>query len=110
VRTPAGASIMTKPFFAMLAATAALCPLPALAQHRPTQTVTAGAETQEFSDDLGSLRSASLEYKFSNDDTTVTLTPTVAERRAPGFRESAVGGGATLYQDWSSRISSRTHA
>jgi YaiO family outer membrane protein len=100
---------MTKPLYAALAAAAALCPMPALAQqHR--QTVTASAETQEFSDDLGSLRSASLEYKFSNDDTTVTFTPTVGERRAPGVRETAVGGGATWNQDWSSRISTRTHA
>jgi YaiO family outer membrane protein len=101
---------MTKSLPIALAAAAALCPGSAFAQHRSSQTLTAAAETQEFSDDLGSLRSASLEYKFSNDDTTVTFTPTLGERRAPGFRETAVGAGATVYQDWSSRVSTRTHA
>jgi YaiO family outer membrane protein len=101
---------MTKSYLAAIAAAAVLCPASALAQGHPSQTVTAAAETQEFSDNFGSLRSASLEYKYANDDTTVTFTPTVGERRAPGFRDTAVGGGVTLYQDWSSRVSSRTHA
>jgi YaiO family outer membrane protein len=101
---------MTKSIFAAFAATAALCPASVLAQQHSSQTVTASADTQEFSKNVGSLRSASFEYKFSNDDTTVTFTPTVGERRAPGLRQTAVGGGASVYQDWSSRVSTRTHA
>jgi YaiO family outer membrane protein len=100
---------MIKRFAAVAAAVTGLClPLPLLAQS--SQTVTATAETQEFSDDFGSLRTVTLEYKFVNDDTTVVFTPAVGERRAPGFKETAVGAGAAIYHDWSDIISSRTSA
>jgi YaiO family outer membrane protein len=68
------------------------------------------AETQDFSDDLGSLRSATLEYKAVLGETTILVSPTVGERRVGGLSETAVGGGATVYHDWSDRVSTRTEA
>jgi YaiO family outer membrane protein len=83
-------------------------PAPLMAQ--ATHTVTASAETQEFSDDFGSLRTVQLEYRFENEDTTVVLTPSYGERRAPGVKQGALGGGVTVYQDWSPSVSTRTSA
>ena len=100
---------MNKGIAAGTAALACLCvPAPLWAQ--ASHTVTATGETQEFSDNGGSLRTATLEYKFVDADTTVVFTPAYGERRAPGVRESAAGLGAMIYHDWSSRISTRTSA
>jgi YaiO family outer membrane protein len=98
---------MIKHFTAASAALAGLC-LPASALADTTQTVTASAETQEFSDGYGSMRTATLEYKLVTPDTTVVVSPRVGERRAVGVSESAVGGGVTVYHDWSDAISTRT--
>lgn len=81
---------------------------PLLAQS--VQTVTAMAETDEYSDGYGSLRSLKIEYKRVEAGTTVVFTPAVGERRVAGFSETAVGGGATVYHDWSPRISTRASA
>jgi hypothetical protein len=100
---------MNKNITAATAALAGLClSAPALAD--TSQTVTPSVETQEFSDGYGSLRTAQIEYKLVTEDTTVVFTPTVGERRAAGFSETAIGGGATIYHDWSDTISTRTSA
>jgi len=98
---------MNKRIAAGTAVLACLCQ-PAPLWARTSHTVTATAETQEFSDDAGSLRTITLEYKLVNDDTTVLFTPQIGERRAPGVRATAVGGGVTLYHDWSDAVSTRT--
>ena len=84
--------------------------LPAAAGAQDEHSVYVAAQTQELSDDLGSLRSVRLEYKAVLDDTTVLVSPIVGERRAPGISATAVGGGVTVYQDWSSTFSTRTAA
>lgn len=96
--------------FALGAATAAglLQGAPALAQS--SQTLTATAESDEYSDGLGSVRSIRLEYKHVDEGTTVIFTPAVGQRRTGGLAETAVGGGATLYHDWSPAVSTRMSA
>jgi YaiO family outer membrane protein len=96
----------------LAAASAALAcqGLAAPAAAETSQTVTVTGETQEFSDDGGSLRTVQLEYKFENDDTTVVFTPAIGERRAAGAGETAVGGGIQFYHDWSDTVSTRTGA
>ena len=81
---------------------------PALAQS--AQTLTATAESDEYSDGLGSVRSIKLEYKRVDEGTTVVFTPAVGERRAAGFSATAVGGGAAIYHDWSPTVSTRMSA
>jgi YaiO family outer membrane protein len=100
---------MIKCFAAGAAAVAGLFnAVPVLAQS--AQTVTATAETDEYSDGYGSLRSLKLEYKVVDEGTTVLFTPAIGERRAGGLSDTAVGGGATIYHDWSSRFSTRASA
>jgi YaiO family outer membrane protein len=100
---------MIKRFAAGAAALAGLFyAFPVLAQS--SQTVTATAETDEYSDGYGSLRSVKLEYKLVDEGTTVVFTPAIGERRAAGFSDTAVGGGATIYHDWSPSISTRASA
>lgn len=81
---------------------------PAMAQ--TTQSLLASAETQDFSDNGGSLRSATLEYKIDLGDTTVVASPTIGERRVAGTSRKAIGGGAAVYHDWSDHVSTRTQA
>ena len=74
------------------------------------QSIRIEAETQDYSHDAGSLRSLRIEYKFENDDTTVLFSPAVGQRRTAGSTTTAIGGGATVYHNWSDRISTRTEA
>ncbi len=73
------------------------------------QTVALSVDTQEFSKGRGSFRSATLEYKFELDDTTVLLSPTIGERKAGALRATSLGLGATVYHDWSDKVSTRSH-
>lgn len=91
----------------LLAITLATTPS-AIAQN--TQSVLASVDSQDFSDKRGSLRSAMLEYKIDLGDTTVLASPTIGERRVAGTGETAFGIGATVYHDWSHRVSTRTQA
>lgn len=79
---------------------------PAYAEAKQSVQITAA--TQDYSKDLGSQRSVSLEYKYDNDDTTVVFTPTVGQRRVAGTSSTAVGAGAAIYHDWSKTVSTRT--
>ena len=72
-------------------------------------SVTAIAETQELSQDRGSMRSARIEYKFDDGDTTVLVAPTIGVRSAPQRKDTSLGIDATIYQEWSDVVSSRTH-
>ena len=90
-------------------ALAALLALP-VAAHADEQSVYVTAQTQEFSDDVGSLRSVRLEYRAVLDEATVLVSPIVGERKAPGLEEQAAGLGATIYYDWSDKVSTRTAA
>lgn len=72
------------------------------------QSVSASAETEDFSQDLGSLRSVKIEYKLDAEDTTVTFTPVVGERKSPAFSETSIGAGVAIYQTWSPALSTRT--
>ena len=74
----------------------------------PKQSVLVSAETREFSDDRGSLRSFTIEYKRAHGGTTVLLAPTIGERRTAGADDTALGIRGTLYHDWSPAISTRT--
>jgi len=99
---------MIKRFAGIAAAACLFHSAPLLAQ--VSQTVTATAESDEYSDGYGSLRSIKLEYKRVDEGTTVVFTPAVGERRAAGLSETAVGGGAAIYHDWSPVISTRVSA
>lgn len=81
---------------------------PAAAQ--TTQSVTASAETQDFSDGRGSLRTGTLEYKIDLGDTTVVASPTIGTRRVAGASATATAMGGAVYHDWSDRFSTRTQA
>ena len=84
--------------------------VPAAAAAQDAHSVYVAAQTQELSDDLGSLRSVRLEYKAVLDDTTVLVSPIVGERKALGTSAAAVGAGVTVYHDWSDGVSTRTTA
>jgi len=93
----------------LLAPLSLLPATPAQAGDGPSVTV--AASSQDFSDGYGSLRSVTLEYKaVLDDDTTVLVSPVVGQRRTASMEESAVGGGATVYHDWSGTVSTRTQA
>ena len=95
--------------FAGLSLALSLAAIPtAIAQ--TTQSVLASVETQDFSDDAGSLRTAMLEYKLDLGDTTVVVSPTIGQRRVAGDAQTAIGGGGAIYHDWSDRVSTRTQA
>lgn len=100
---------MTKMFktaLVVLASTAAYSPL--AASGTQNQSISASVETEDFSQDLGSLRSVKIEYKLEAEDTTVTFTPLVGERKGPAASETSVGAGLGVYQDWSADFSTRT--
>ncbi len=100
---------MTKKFkttLLVLASTVALSP--AATAGTPKQSVSAAAETEDFSQDLGSLRSVKLEYKLEAEDTAVTFTPVLGERRSPAASETSIGAGLAVYQNWSANLSTRT--
>lgn len=80
----------------------------ALAQ--TAQSIQLSGETQEFSDEGGSLRSVSLDYKLDFDDTTILVAPTVGQRRVNGTTQTATGFGAAVYHDWGGRLSTHTQA
>jgi YaiO family outer membrane protein len=84
--------------------------LPSVAIAQDAHSVYVTAQTQELSDDLGSLRSVRIEYKAVLDDTTILVSPIVGERKALGASATAVGAGVTVYHDWSDRVSTRTAA
>lgn len=93
-------------------AAAVLLPLaftavPAVAE--TTQTVLASVKSQDFSDARGSLRSATIEYKLDFEDTTVLVVPTLGRRDSAAGSQTAAGFGATVYHNWSDRISTRSH-
>jgi YaiO family outer membrane protein len=67
------------------------------------------AETEDFSDGRGSRHFARLEYQFLEPDTTVLASPVIGFRKTGATSETALGGGLTVYQKWSSGISTRTH-
>ncbi len=81
---------------------------PLSAADAPKQSVSASAETEDFSQDLGSLRSVKIEYKLEAEDTTVTFTPVLGERQSPAASETSIGAGLAVYQDWSADFSTRT--
>lgn len=93
---------------AQFASTAALAPLAAAAADAPKQSVTASAETEDFSQDLGSLRSVKIEYKLETEDTAATFTPVIGDRKSPAASETSIGAGFAVYQDWSPTLSTRT--
>lgn len=97
---------MLKPALAVLAGTAAVSPL--AAADAAKQSVTASAETEDFSQDLGSLRSVRFEYKLEAEDTTVTVTPVIGERKRGAASETSLGAGLAVYQTWSPTFSTRT--
>lgn len=102
---------MTKIFksaIVLMASAAAVAPLSAA--DKADQSITASAETEDFSQDLGSLRSIKFEYKYQSDDTTVTVTPVLGERASPAASQTSIGAGLALYQDWSPTFSTRTAA
>jgi YaiO family outer membrane protein len=67
------------------------------------------AETEDFSHDWGSRRLVRLEYQFVAPDTTVVASPTVGTRKVNTTKDTALGGGLTVYHKWSPEISTRTH-
>ena len=75
----------------------------------PEQAILVTAESQDFSKNRGSLRSVRLEYKFDDGDTTVLAGPSVGERTAVGRSDTSFGFEGAIYQDWSKKISTRTH-
>lgn len=66
------------------------------------------AEQEDYSDDLGTLKSVTLEYKFVDEDMTVVFTPAIGERSTPTFSETAFGVGAAVYLNLSDKVSTRT--
>lgn len=78
----------------------------ALAQ--TSKSVLISAETQDFSDQGGSRRSVSIDYKLDFDDTTVVFSPSVGELRDKGASQTASGFEATVYHKWNGRVSTRT--
>lgn len=99
-------TMMFKIAFAVLASTVAVSPLAAGSTQK--QSVSASAETEDFSQDLGSLRSVKIEYKLEAEDTTVTFTPVIGERQSQTASETSIGVGVAVYQDWSTDLSTRT--
>lgn len=73
-----------------------------------SQSIRVEAETQDYSGDLGLLRSVRIEYKYDDGDTTVLFSPVVGERRVAGGSSTAFGAGGTVYHNWSDTISTRT--
>lgn len=74
------------------------------------QSVQIVAETQDFSDDLGSLRTITLDYKLKTNGLTLVVSPAVGERRAPGTTATSLGGGAALYADLTDGVTSHSQA
>lgn len=102
---------MKSPHWAAMVLAPVTLALATTAHAQDKQTVKIEAKTQDFSEGLGSLRSVNLEYKaVLDDDTTVLVSPVVGQRRAGSLTETAVGGGATVYHDWSDTVSTRTEA
>lgn len=86
---------------------------PALAQDeeeegRSGSSLQAVAETREYSDDLGSLRTLRIEYQNVSDAVTFTLAPAVGERRGPLGKDTSVGAGAVLDLKLTKGLYSRT--
>lgn len=82
----------------------------ARADEADSQYVSASAESQQFSAGLGSLRTATLEYKLKSGPTTFVLAPTIGRRSNTALHETAAGGAVTLYHDWNRTISTRSEA
>ena len=74
------------------------------------QSIRVEAETQDYSENLGSQRSVKIEYKYDDGDTTVLFSPVVGERRVAATSSTAFGAGATVYHNWSDTVSTRTEA
>lgn len=68
------------------------------------------AETQDFSDELGSQRTITLDYKLKTNGLTLVVSPAVGERRASGTAVTALGGGAALYVDVVEGVASHSQA
>ena len=73
-----------------------------------TSAIQAIAETKDYSDDLGSLRSVRIEYELDNDDLTLVISPALGQRRAPDMEATAVGLGGTLYLKLAEGLTTRT--
>lgn len=82
----------------------------ARAEDKPVQTFSLNAQSQDFNQGLGSLRTASFEYKYKSKATTFVLTPIVGERYTATAKETSFGAGVAFYHDWTSTISTRTEA
>lgn len=91
----------------ILVAPAALAQEPA--ESNTPQTIGLMAETQDFSGGRGSLSTVQLDYKLLINDTTVLFSPVIGERRSPADTQSALGLGASIYQNWSDNVSTRSH-
>lgn len=95
-----------KTAFVAIAGSAVIAP--AAAEPADKHSVSVSADTEDFSQDLGSLRSVRLEYKLETEKTTVTVTPVVGERKSRAASETSVGAGLAVYQTWSPKLSTRT--
>lgn len=73
-----------------------------------THSVQVFAEQEDYSDNLGKLKSVTLEYKLVEDGVTVVLTPAIGERSTATFSETAFGAGASVYLKLSDKVSTRT--
>jgi YaiO family outer membrane protein len=95
-----------KTALAVLAVTAIVSP--AAASNGDEQSVSVSAQTEDFSQGLGTLRSVKLEYKHASEDTTVTFTPLIGERKAGSTQETSAGAGLAVYHSWSDIVSTRS--
>ena len=80
------------------------------ANDKSVQTVSVNAQSQDFNQGFGSLRTTSLEYKYKGKSSTFVVTPIVGKRDSATVKETAFGAGVAFYHDWSSTLSTRTEA
>jgi YaiO family outer membrane protein len=73
-----------------------------------TSVIQATAETRDYSDDLGSLRTVRIEYELDNEDLTLVISPALGQRRGPGTEVTAAGLGGTLYLKLVDGVTTRT--
>jgi YaiO family outer membrane protein len=101
------------PFSAFIVALSTAAAAPAAASEAPgdasfDQSLQVMAESQNLSDDGGSLDTLRGEFKSVDDDTTFIVTPAFGRRDNDTSSDSAFSLGVTLYQDYSNNISTRT--
>jgi YaiO family outer membrane protein len=86
----------------------AAIPVQTLAADQPSNSIEVEAQTQDFNKGFGSVNTLRLDYKFEDDNTTVTVSPEAGERRAAGQSRSALGIGATFYLDVTQTLTTQT--